>query len=757
VAENKVQITIEAIDKAKEALTNLADGLKGIQDQTRGVAKESTALGGILSSLKENWAALSIGINQALELLNKALYIPRKMTEWGEMGAQIMRTEQAFKAVAEASGYSSDKILADLVKASKGTMDASDIMQRAGRLMQEGIDPSKLVEMMKLLQRQAPLTGDTMQEAWDKIGSAMTTGNLRMAKQYVGYVDLQKELSRYAESLGTTADRLSEHGRQVATFDITLSKMRATTQGLAADTNTYSESIQKSNAQIKESWDTIKKSFVPEAERAVSIWAKVMDLIAKVLSSEMVTSKKYYERQAALKGGYGPPMEAGLGFGPVGKPPEPLTAAPTLEQEMELQSFRLSTRAKILEAIGREREALEARQAAEIAGEKDVEKQVEMDRRHRAEMEKFDFDKRIYFTKTAMQEEAKGSDDMLERLADRRQVEEDIQEMDKNYYAWLEKASGEPAKRFQAAAEATANWRSQFPTLQESMSTTIFKIKAMADTYQQLFQSTGKYAREWVYYREELLDQEIEDLKATLDEELAATINWEEFRAERIKRIRIEGGLLGLGESWKAGLKDQEVAWSNTSANMVTMAKDSAEAMRSSMEEGFFDIMTLRFERLDQIAANFLDGLARAFARWASTEIGAGLLGYLGGFGGMSEGAAIAAYRPTIPYHEGSHGIITIVPKFHQGSDEFLALLQTGERVLSRKEVAAGAGSPQINVNIQNYTGAQVTARETGNGRGSRDLTILISEVTGSEARRYGSPLNRGIRQIGGMNPLISR
>jgi hypothetical protein len=36
MAENKIQITIEAIDKAKGALTDLSNSLRGIGDQAKG-------------------------------------------------------------------------------------------------------------------------------------------------------------------------------------------------------------------------------------------------------------------------------------------------------------------------------------------------------------------------------------------------------------------------------------------------------------------------------------------------------------------------------------------------------------------------------------------------------------------------------------------------------------------------------------------------------------------------------------------------
>ena len=60
-------------------------------------------------------------------------------------------------------------------------------------------------------------------------------------------------------------------------------------------------------------------------------------------------------------------------------------------------------------------------------------------------------------------------------------------------------------------------------------------------------------------------------------------------------------------------------------------------------------------------------------------------------------------------------------------------------------------------MNVINESKAQVDVKESDNGKGGKDIQILISEITGQEARRYGSPLNRSLRDSGAANPLIRR
>jgi hypothetical protein len=70
----------------------------------------------------------------------------------------------------------------------------------------------------------------------------------------------------------------------------------------------------------------------------------------------------------------------------------------------------------------------------------------------------------------------------------------------------------------------------------------------------------------------------------------------------------------------------------------------------------------------------------------------------------------------------------------------------------------AAMGKTEVNVSVINQSSAvRADVQESNNGRGSRDITVIISEIVGGEATRFGSPLNRGIRQIGGRTPLIKR
>jgi len=162
--------------------------------------------------------------------------------------------------------------------------------------------------------------------------------------------------------------------------------------------------------------------------------------------------------------------------------------------------------------------------------------------------------------------------------------------------------------------------------------------------------------------------------------------------------------------------------------------------MSTAMQAGFFDLykngLTDLGKVFEDFCANMINSWYRALAQMAANAIMFGnISGYQGpgGTGGLM-GLLINAFagggggpgtNPGSEYnistwHEGgtvpNFKNYRWIPRFHSGlgPDEFPAILQAGERVLSRKEVAGGLGSaPEININIENRTGYPVKARQS--------------------------------------------
>ena len=72
----------------------------------------------------------------------------------------------------------------------------------------------------------------------------------------------------------------------------------------------------------------------------------------------------------------------------------------------------------------------------------------------------------------------------------------------------------------------------------------------------------------------------------------------------------------------------------------------------------------------------------------------------------------------------GWNGLFALAQSSRLAADEFPAILQTGERVLSRSEVNAGA--PNVMINIENKTGQEVKQSNVGTSFNGKDYVISI-------------------------------
>lgn len=143
------------------------------------------------------------------------------------------------------------------------------------------------------------------------------------------------------------------------------------------------------------------------------------------------------------------------------------------------------------------------------------------------------------------------------------------------------------------------------------------------------------------------------------------------------------------------------------------LARDTAQAMQSSFDTFFFDMMEGQLDSLEDYLLNFLESIQRALSSILSQMATQGLLSMAGGFFSPQ-----AAPQAGVVVHRGGY-----IPRFHVGglaADEIPAILQRGEYVVSRKGVDAldrinqgkGTSAPNVMINITNQTGQQVGAKQ---------------------------------------------
>lgn len=183
------------------------------------------------------------------------------------------------------------------------------------------------------------------------------------------------------------------------------------------------------------------------------------------------------------------------------------------------------------------------------------------------------------------------------------------------------------------------------------------------------------------------------------------------------------------------------------------MSEYAIQAARN-METAFADFLFDPFnEGLDGLAANFAKTLARMAANAASEQIFDGFKSKDSGGGGWGE-AIISGISAL--FHDGgmvgsggkaiavNPAVFAGAPRLHNGGylkpDEVPAILQTGEMVLSRSQVAGMGGGSATKIIVNNYGGSTVETRET-NGPSRREIEIIIDKRMDkkmADAKRQG-------------------
>jgi len=176
------------------------------------------------------------------------------------------------------------------------------------------------------------------------------------------------------------------------------------------------------------------------------------------------------------------------------------------------------------------------------------------------------------------------------------------------------------------------------------------------------------------------------------------------------------------------------------------------EGIQADLKDGILDAIVAG----DDLAGT-LENVARALARAAleAALFGSGPLaglfsrggsGFVSGIFGMFGGGASAKVMHTggIVGSGGSSRMVSPAifagaQRFHNGgwpglkAGEVPAILERGERVLSRAEVARGSGSTGGNttVNVHNYGNQQVEKRERTGANGDKEIDVLIGRSFG--------------------------
>src|SRR5664280_1021192 len=212
-AENAYTLIATASGKASQetirAQQAAADKIKSINEQQYG--QQATWI----EKTKANWLGLTLAVGAAMVAMNKA-------AEFVELGAKAQQAEDSFKRVAESSGESADKIITSMKRATVGTVDDSDLMQRAVKGMMLGLSGDAMVKIAEMARLGARVAGTSVADAIEGITNSIATGMPRALKQYGLALGPEVKIITAAQTAGVEGINLMTLAQM--NFDIQLAR-----------------------------------------------------------------------------------------------------------------------------------------------------------------------------------------------------------------------------------------------------------------------------------------------------------------------------------------------------------------------------------------------------------------------------------------------------------------------------------------------------------------------------------------------------
>ena len=214
-ATHRLALVIQAKNEASKALQDVREDLGGL-----GAA--ASDVGGMLQAGMGAFI-LGTGVLSARHLVQQAM-------EMGRVAAQAEGVKRGFEAMTPAA----DDMLAAMKRASKGSISEMGLMEAASRAMIMGVtdDAETMADMVAVAAARAGAVGMTTEEYFTRLVTGIGQLNPLMLRNLGIVFEADAAYSAYAQTLGTTADKLTEAEKRAAALAAIMGD--ETTQALMA-------------------------------------------------------------------------------------------------------------------------------------------------------------------------------------------------------------------------------------------------------------------------------------------------------------------------------------------------------------------------------------------------------------------------------------------------------------------------------------------------------------------------------------------
>ncbi len=576
--KNKTMSSKEEIIRAETAAANK---IKELNQQQFGHQTSR------IESLKSHWIAASAAVIAAWALVNKAV-------AYMDEGGKALQIESSFKIMADSAGVNSERLIASMKAATRETIDDSDLMQKAVKLMTLGYNPEQIERFSNVVITASQIAGTTAAEAYENLADAI--GN-RTPKALIRMGAVTREQMEIVNKA------INEGADQMALYELAMANLELKQKMLQGTQDQATIALQRFHTQVKETQENLGKGlivivtklygvFQAAASGALALYGGLLKIAQGITVLESKVSFGDYKKFLELKAkGYGESAEtAFLAMEELNKRAEGNILGTAEAGEKSTPQSIAAAQAKV--------DSLMANFKA-IAGKKDTEKEVEALRKRQYEALKKQEEMMAqdtaeawkYYYEFVMEEEKKGA--------------KETEDLRKQEYESLKK---QEEMRAQDTAEA---WKYYYDYViaeqkqyeKESEELTKQQYEALKKQNDMMAEDTKDA---WKYYYEYIMEEQKKADKALEDQ------------AKKIEEI---------GSS-VSGI------WSNHIASMLKGTETFGEGVKGI----FTDMADYVIQMITKMMMNYA-----LFGNMAGTLGTGGLFGLFGKIGGVSSGGSASA------------------------------------------------------------------------------------------------------------------
>lgn len=231
-------------------------------------------------------------IGGVVAIATAAFYALKTAVDLTQEAEHINQINKSFEALAESAGLAADVIKNELVTAADGLADDTDILQSANKaIIAMGENASRIPEVMQIARKATVAFGGELLDNFEKINSALASGNVRMLRQYGIIIDVNKAQKDYAKSLGIGVQYLDEAGKKQAVLNAALSAAQDKFKNVDTSSLKTTENLQRISVSLSQIKETATLAWNALAGPTVS---KIVEEFAKGVNHASMKMKEAF-------------------------------------------------------------------------------------------------------------------------------------------------------------------------------------------------------------------------------------------------------------------------------------------------------------------------------------------------------------------------------------------------------------------------------------------------------------------------------